>query len=151
MKMKKQASIRIDHSSRAIVLLALITFGVFVPCLSYAEKPTVEWVASEIARQHNGNAEMMKDDMTVSSSAHAIGKNVILKYVLRVKRDASKQQLDEYRSVLYRDIVPKACRVNSNNPAFKDGLFYTFVYVSHYGQQLAEIVVSKRICDSSGK
>ena len=65
----------------------------------------------------------MKDEMTVSSSAQAIGKNVILKYVLRVKRDVSKQKLDEYRSELYQEIVPKACRVNSNNPAFKDACF----------------------------
>jgi hypothetical protein len=136
------------NDMRAPVVLILCV-SLFTPSLSYAEKPTVEWIASEIARQHNANAEAMKDEMTVSSSAQAIGKNVILKYVLRVKRDVSKQKLDEYRSELYQEIVPKTCRVNSNNPAFKDGLFYTFVYVSHYGQPLAELVVNKRVCGSN--
>ncbi len=130
---------------RATVPL-ILSMLLFAPSLSYAEKPTVEWIASEIAKQHNANAEAMKDEMTVSSSAQAIGKNVILKYVLRVKRDVSKQKLDEYRSELYQEIVPKICRLNSKNPAFKDGLFYTFVYVSHYGQPMAELVVNKRVC-----
>lgn len=131
----------------SVALILSMTF--FAPSFSYAEKPTVEWIASEIARQHNANAEAMKDEMTVSSSAQAIGKNVIFKYVLRVKRDVSKQKLDEYRSELYQEIVPKTCRANSNNPAFKDGLFYTFVYVSHYGQPLTELVVNKRVCGSN--
>ena len=133
---------------RASVAL-IVSMSFFAPSLSYAEKPTVEWIASEIARQHNANAEVMKDEMIVSSSAQAIGKNVIFKYVLRVERDVSKQKLDGYRSELYQEIVPKTCRVNSSNPAFKDGLFYTFVYVSHYGQPLAELVVNKRVCGSN--
>lgn len=128
----------------SIVLILGIVF--FAPPMSYAEKPSVEWIASEIARQHNANANSMKDQMTVSSSAQAVGKNVIFKYVLRVNRDVSKQKLGEYRSELYQEIVPKTCRANLDNPAFRDGLFYTFVYVSHYGQLLAELVVNLHVC-----
>lgn len=135
------------NNIHAFVVL-IINMSFFAPSLSYAEKPTVEWIASEIARQHNVNAETMKDEINMSSSAQAIGRNVIFKYVLRVKRDVPKQKLDEYRSELYQEIVPKSCRVNSDNPAFKDGLFYTFVYISHYGQPLAQLVVNKRVCGS---
>lgn len=147
MTKQNRISFSVDPFSRITVPLVLCAYGMFISCLANAAKPTVEWIASEIARQHNSNAEMMKDDMTASSTAQAIGKNVILKYVLRVKRDLPKQQVEEWRSKVYRDIIPKTCRANSNNPAFKDGLFYTFVYVSHHGQQLAEIVVNNRVCD----
>jgi hypothetical protein len=136
----------INNIRPSVALILSMSF--FAPSLSYAEKPTVEWIASEIARQHNANAETMKDETIMSSSAQAIGRNVIFKFVLRVKRDVSKQKLDESRLGLYQEIVPKICRVNSNNSAFKDGLFYTLVYVSQYGQPLAELVVNKRVCGS---
>jgi len=130
-----------------IPFLFLLIAITLTPEVSYAEISKVEKVASEIARQFNSDSESMKDDIIVSSSAEANGSNVTMKFVWRVKRDLSKQMLDELRLDLYKDIVPKTCRVNSNNPAFKDGLSYTFVYISHYAQLLAKILVNKRTCN----
>ena len=108
---------------------------------------TVESIASEIAKQHNTNAHNLRDEMTVSSSAKAVGKNVIVSYVQRVRKDVPSDKLAEYQAEMYKEIVPQACKANANNPAFKDGLYYTFVYTSHYGQKLAEFSVSKQTCN----
>jgi predicted acyltransferase (DUF342 family) len=134
-------------SSSRLAFISVFFILYLMPCASYAGKLNVEWIAAEVAREHNEKA--MTDDMTVSSTAQSIGKNVILKNVLRVKRNVSKgelEELEEYRAALLQEIVPKACVANSNNPAFKEGLFYTFVYVSHYGQPLAEVIINERIC-----
>jgi hypothetical protein len=114
----------------------------------FADKPSLEWIASEIAKQHNNNSENLKNDVTISSTAQAVGKNVIFKNIIRTGANKSKQWLDEHRALLYQDVVPKVCQANVNNPAFKDGLFYTFVYISDSGQLLAEIVINKQVCDN---
>lgn len=106
----------------------------------------VEWVAAEIARQHNSKAHTMTDDMTISSSADSKGKNVILRYVWKARRDISHQKLKELDSELRTELIPKVCAENAVNPAFKQGLSYTFVYVSHYGQKLAQLSIDKHTC-----
>jgi predicted acyltransferase (DUF342 family) len=137
-----ESTLAASSSRRAFISVFFILY--LMPCASYAGKLNVEWIAAEVASEHNEKA--MTDDMTVSSTAQSIGKNVILKNVLRVKRNVSKGELEEYRAALLQEIVPKACAENSNNSAFKEGLFYTFVYVSHYGQPLAEVIINERIC-----
>jgi hypothetical protein len=72
-------------------LLTLCAFILFIPNLTYAEKLDVEWIATEIARIHNENAKMMLDDMTVSSTAKAVGRNVIIKNVQRFKRGRAQK------------------------------------------------------------
>lgn len=111
-----------------------------------AQQYTIESVASDIARQHNANSKAVLDEMTVSSSATAAGKNVIFENVLKVKRGLSPSKLAEFQAALYMDHVPKVCQVNAQNPAFIKGLYYTFVYRNTYGEKLAEFVVDKSTC-----
>jgi len=107
---------------------------------------TVESVASEIAKNHN--AAKHTDDMTVSSTAEARGKQIVFTNVLRVQKDLPKQKLDEFRNALLEELVPKVCAANANSvPFMKMGLYYTFVYYNTYGQKLAEITVDRAACD----
>jgi len=106
---------------------------------------TVESIATAIAQQHN--AADLSDDMTLSSTAEARGKQIIITNILRVQKDLSKQEIDKFKSELYREIVPKTCRVNSKNVAFIElGLQYTFIYFSKYNQKIAEIMIDNNVC-----
>lgn len=145
MKTYRQISILRFHSIR-IALFLLIGTILFLPSVVLAKNNTVESVASDIAKQHNDRK--MTDDMTLTSTAEARGKHVIFTNVLRVQKDVPKHKLDEFRSELYNDIVPKTCKVNSENVAFtKMGLYYTFIYFNKYNQKLAEITVDKDVCN----
>jgi hypothetical protein len=107
---------------------------------------SIEYVASQIAYNHNQNAQNMLDAMTSSSSAKAVGKNVIFTNVLRVRKGLSKSELKQFQTELYNEIVPKVCTQNSENEAFKKGLYYTFVYKSIHGENLARIKIDMQTC-----
>ena len=129
------------------VLAAMGVSWTWMASPASAEQDTVESVALEIARQHNQSASAMLDEMTLSTSARAIGKNVVLTYVIRVQRGLSEQNLAEFKTELEREIVPAACKENADNEAFKKGLFYTFVYRNTYDEELAEVIVNRDVCE----
>ncbi|MGH6636522.1 MAG: hypothetical protein ACRED0_10470 [Gammaproteobacteria bacterium] len=56
---------------------------------------TVESVATLIAQQHNAKANAYLDEMTVSNTAKAVGKNIIFTTVLTVKQGLSPAKLAE--------------------------------------------------------
>ncbi|OYY54113.1 MAG: hypothetical protein B7Y54_00360 [Polaromonas sp. 35-63-240] len=114
--------------------------------LSPAQIKQIEDIAQTIASQHNQNSTAMLDDMTVSSRAIAVGRNVRIENVLRVKKGLPPAKLKEFSDETQREIVPRSCSVNANNPAFDRGLFYTFAYLNTYGERLAEFNVDKSIC-----
>lgn len=115
--------------------------------LPQTEQAKVELAASEIARQHNANAEKLKDETVVSSHAEAYGRNVVFTYVLNVMRDLSDQKLKEFQSAVVDDVIPKVCQANANSPAFQNGLIYIFEYHSEYGQKLAALFITKKVCE----
>jgi hypothetical protein len=84
--------------------------------------------------------------MTVSTRAIAVSRNVRFENVLRVKKGLSSAKLKEFSDELRREILPKACQQNANNPAFDRGLYYTFTYKNTYGEKLAEFNVDKKTC-----
>ncbi len=84
--------------------------------------------------------------MTVTSTAEAVGKNVRITNILRVKRGLSQAKRNEFQIALYDELVPKACKTNLENAAFEKGLYYTFLYFNTYGEKLAEFIVNKRAC-----
>ena len=132
---------------RLVISIAVAAAGtVAILCPATAQPQTVEQVAQTIVAQHNANAKALLDDMTVSTSAKAVGKNVRLKYVLRVKKGLPSAKLREFADETRREIEPRACHVNSNNEAFKRGLYYTFTYVNTYDEKLAEFNIDKAIC-----
>ena len=114
--------------------------------LSLTQIKQIEEIAKSIAVQHNANAKAMVDDMTVSSRATAVGRNVRFEYVLRLKKGLPPAKLREFSDETQREIVPKSCAANANNPAFDRGLTYTFAYKNTYGEQLAEFNVDQAVC-----
>jgi hypothetical protein len=132
--------------SKNIITFIGLLFIILTPYITYAEKLNVEWIASEIAKKHNESIKSNLDDMTISSTATAVGKNVIIKNIQRFRRNISKEKLSEYQSMLYKELVPNVCQANKNNPAFKQGLYYTFIYVSHYDQKLAKFTFNEKTC-----
>ena len=142
--------------TQAFILLFMLVAGAFAFCpkmyagesLTAAQIKQIEEIAKAIAAQHNENSEalLFSDDMTVSTHAVAISRNVQITNVLRVKKGLSTSELKQFSDELRREILPNACVQNANNPAFDRGLFYTFIYKNTYGEKLAEIVVSKETC-----
>ena len=116
--------------------------------LTPAQIKQIEEIAQSIATQHNANAKAMLDDMTASSRAVAIGRNVRIEYVLRVKKGLPPAKLKEFSDETQREVVPKSCAVNAKNPAFGRGLTYTFAYTNTYGEKLAEFTVDPAVCRS---
>lgn len=141
--MRSPAYLPIVGTSAAMLLVALSAHG---QSLTPAQIRQIEEIAQNIANQHNANAKAMLDDMTVSSRASAKGRNVTFEYVLRVKKGLSAAKLKEFSDATQRDIVPKSCAVNAQNPAFGRGLNYTFLYTNTYGEKLAEFTVDKAVC-----
>jgi len=138
----------IDNALRVILLILTISFlHSSIHAQTPAQNKQIEDIAQEIAIQHNRNSTAMIDEMTVSTRAVAVSKNVIFEYVIRVKKGLSESQLKEYQNAVRHEIVPGVCIRNQNNPAFDRGLFYTFVYFNTYGEKLAEIVVNKTTCE----
>ena len=129
------------------VALALLVFSsARAQSLSPAQIKQIEEIAQTIALQHNKNSKAMLEDMTVSSRAIAIGRNVRFENVLRVKKGLPPAKLKEFSDETQREVVPRSCAVNADNPAFGRGLTYTFAYLNTYGEKLAEFNVDQSIC-----
>jgi len=134
-------------STRSFSLLAALALS-YVPAthaqsLTSAQIKQIEEIAQTIASQHNANSKAMLDDMTVSSRAVAIGRNVRFEFVLRVKKGLPPAKLKEFSDGTRGEIVPKSCAANANNPAFDRGLYYTFAYVNIRQFDLSLAVPSK--------
>lgn len=151
------ASVRARYDQLSPVLSKIIGSFVFVAAtvsaspalaesLSPAQIKQIEQIAQNIAVQHNANAAAMLDDMTVSSTATAVGRNVRIENVLRVKKGLPPAKLKEFSDATRGDVVPKACAANAKNPAFDRGLAYTFIYKNTYGEKLAEFTVDQPSC-----
>ena len=129
-----------------------IRFAVLALCVllmtmvAGAQPLTLEQTAQEIARQHNANAKALIDDTTVSTSATADGKNVIVTYVIRIKQQLPKDKRDEFRKGIATEVMRGVCKSNADKDAFKQGLYYTLVYRSTEDELLSKLVVSKETC-----
>jgi hypothetical protein len=115
-----------------------------------ARELTDEALVIEAARQYNANAAALiaraNDPMNESTFAKADGKNLIFYWVLRAKKDIASEKLAEFQKETFDEIAPRVCRENAKNEAFQRGMFYTFVYRSRHGQEMAEIVVDRDTC-----
>lgn len=117
------------------------------PTLAESLSPAqIKQIAQGIAAQHNANAAAVLDEMTVSSTATAVGRNVRIENVLRVKKGLPPTKLKEFFDATRGEVVPKACAANVKNPAFDRGLTYTFAYKNTYGEKLAEFTVDQPSC-----
>ena len=134
-----------------VVIYSLLALGSLVYCpeihaLTAAQIKQIEEIAQNVAAQHNANAKTMLDDVTVSTRAVAIGRNVRFEYVLRLKKNLPPAKIREWADATRNEILPKACQQNANNPAFDRGLYYTFAYTNTNGAKLTEFIVDKATC-----
>ena len=125
------------------VTLALLAAGATA---AFGQGQTVEQVAQTIAAQHNATSVPSKDGMVASSSARAAGKNVVFEYVLRVRKNLSATEINEFAESARSEAVPKTCQVPGNHIGFDRGMSYTFIYKSQYGKTLTEFSVDKATC-----
>jgi hypothetical protein len=131
---------------QTVRLAALALCVLMTPSVARAQPLTLEQTAQEIARQHNANAKALIDDTTVSTSATAEGKNVIVTYVIRIKQQLPKDKRDEFRKGIATELMRGVCKSNADKDAFKQGLYYTLVYRSTEDELLSKLVVSKDTC-----
>ena len=113
--------------------------NVALTCHQLAGGSPAEWVATEIARRYNASATAAQDPTLVRTNAAARGKEVIFRYVLKTAPGANPGSLRE-------QVLPKTCQLNASNPAFKDGLYYTFEYADVSGRQLSKFSVGLAQC-----
>ena len=137
-------------AGRHRLVIAALLLGAAMPAVAQSLSPAqikqIEDIAQTIALQHNQNASAMLDNMTVSSRAIAVGRNIRFENVLRVKKGLPATKLKEFAEETQREVVPQSCAANAKNPAFDRGLSYTFTYINTYGERLAEFVVDKSTC-----
>ena len=134
--------------STLLLLTAHASQGARAQSLSPAQIKQIEEIAQDVARQHNGNAAAMLDEMTVSTRAVAVARNVRFENVLKVKKGLPAAKLKEFSDETRREMVPKSCAANAKNPAFDRGLTYTFSYTNTFGEKLSEFTVDKAACSS---
>ncbi len=103
-------------------------------------------IARQIAQQHNANASRVTDEFTISSSATSVGKNVIFNYTLAIRPDTPKNKIDQFVSEWKAEMVPQTCQANANSEAFKQGLYYTFIYFDRNRNKITEYSVSRDTC-----
>ena len=118
--------------------------------LSAAQIKQIEDIAGNIAAQSNANKQAMLDDMTVSFNAVAVGRNVRIENVIRVKKGLPPDTIKEWLDATRAEIIPKVCAQNAKNPAFDRGLTYTFAYSNAYGEKLGDVFVDQTICRNLG-
>ena len=128
------------------IIIALLLVCQSAQALTAAQIKQIEEIAQTIATQHNANSKALLDEMTASTRAIAIGRNVRLEYVLRIKKNVPPANLKVWADATRREVIPKACQTNANNPAFDRGLYYTFAYTNTYGEKLTEFIVDKSTC-----
>jgi hypothetical protein len=99
----------------------------------------VEWIASEIAQRHNAKTANLQDPTVVRTQATAKGKEVIFRFVIKASPNANPNALQDH-------VLPATCQMNASNPAFKDGLFYTFEYTDVNRRQISRFSVGSSQC-----
>lgn len=134
------------HQIFASLAIAIYPILSQAQALSAAQIKQIEDIAQNVAAQHNASAASLVDEMTVSSRASAIGRNVRIDNVLRVQKNLPLLKIKEFGDETLREIAPKVCAANSKNPAFDRGLSYTFSYLNTHGERLTEFTIDKTFC-----
>ena len=112
----------------------------------------IENIAQSIASTSNANAKIIKESNSLNSfHATAKGRNVIFEYVLQTKNGLSHQELNETDYAIRKEVIPKICMNNVNNPTFDRGLNYTLIYKNTYNEKIAEFKIDKALCSKFNK
>ena len=112
--------------------------------LNDAQIKQIENIAQSIASTSNANAKATQESN--SFHATAIGRNVIFENISQTKKGLSKQKMKEIEDAIRKDVIPKICLNNANNPAFDRGPNYTLIYKNTYNEKIAEFNIDKPLC-----
>jgi|688.fasta_scaffold1075505_2 hypothetical protein len=112
--------------------------------LNDAQIKQIENIAQSIASTSNANAKATQESN--SFHATAIGRNVIFENISQTKKGLSKQKMKEIEDAIRKEVIPKICLNNANNPAFDRGLNYTLIYKNTYNEKIAEFNIDKPLC-----
>lgn len=132
-----------SFSFALFVSFILITANVFAANLN------LEQLAKQIAEQFNANPPKADDGFTSTLTAKSVGKNVIYSYVWHYRLDTPKYKVDQLVSGWKAEMIPKVCQNHVKDEAFKQGLYYTFVYFDLNQNKVTEYSVSRDTCASS--
>lgn len=114
----------------------------------FAANLGLEQIASEIANQVNANPPKSNDGFTTVLQTRAVGKNVIFSNVWNYRLDTPKYKVDQLVSEWKADMIPKVCQNHVQDEAFKQGLYYTFIYFDLNQNKVTEYSVSRDTCAS---
>lgn len=125
-------------------LLGLVVLSAAILLPHLAQGVSIEDAAAEVARQSNLKPAAMVDDEIVGFRARSEGKSVIFEYVV-----APPASVAQFRRNVEQAVVRLACLENEENEAFRRGLFYTFVYRTKDGGEIATFSVKSATCEAT--
>lgn len=128
----------------------LLSLGLFVFLISttsgFAANLNLEQLAKQIAEQFNANPPKADDGFTSTLVAKSAGKNVIYSYVWNYRLDTPKSKIDQLVSEWKAEMIPQVCQNHARDEAFKQGLYYTFIYFDKSNKKVTEYSVSRDTC-----
>ncbi len=110
----------------------------------FAVAGSTEQLATAIAGKHNANPARLNDEMTVSSTARAVGTRVVITNVMRLKPNITIPEKLEFERQLKLQLRAEMCA--TARQVFKAGITYDLVFTSTYEQLVAAFPVAERDC-----
>ena len=126
----------------------LFFFGLFIwlPTEAFSANLTLEQLASQIAEQFNVSPPKANDKFTTALRATSEGKNVIYSFVWNFRLDTPKIKVDQLVSEWKAEMIPQVCQNHLKDEAFKQGLYYTFIYLDTAKNIVTKYIVSRETC-----
>jgi hypothetical protein len=136
-------------------LSRLYSLGLLASLISttsgFAANLNLEQLAKQIAEQFNANPPKADDGFTSTLTAKSVGKNVIYSYLWNYRLDTPKSKIDQLVSEWKAEMIPQVCQNHAKDEAFKQGLYYTFIYFDKSNKKVTEYSVSRDTCTNLRK
>jgi hypothetical protein len=108
----------------------------------HAAGKSPEEMAAQAARAHN--AQQISDEMLVSSRASAVGRRVLFRNIVRVRKGPSDDERTAFLFDVRSALVARICAADRD--AVKSGVSYTWVYDNTWGERVAEVHIDEKTC-----
>ena len=118
--------------------------------LTSEQNKQIEDIARQIAA--NTNAGINADTVAQGGPhrAESQGKNVTFVHFMKLRPNVSQEAINGWQRETEKEILPGACAVNKDNPAFSRGLSYTFSYRTRDEKQFMSVYVDRAKCHEKG-
>ncbi|WP_339731370.1 hypothetical protein [uncultured Pseudomonas sp.] len=110
-----------------------------------AQSLNLDEIALDTVQQVNANPPPLEPGM-LSYRAYADRHTVIYESVLSMRKNISESDLSAWRAEVAKELIPQACEVHRNNPALKQGMQYTYLYLDQSNKHIGEFVVTDTVC-----